>query len=94
MATVYILYSNQAQRYYVGSCKNLKTRIEQHHNKEFPSSYTPKYSDWTTFFVIDDLDYQQARKIELHIKKMKSKIYIENLLAYPQITEKLKLKFH
>jgi putative endonuclease len=31
------------------------------------------------------LSYSQARSVETHIKKMKSKIYIQNLKKYPEL---------
>jgi putative endonuclease len=49
--------------------------------------------DWVLFLSIDDLDYAQARSIELHIKKMKSKIYLQNLLHHPEMVERLKEKY-
>jgi putative endonuclease len=45
--------------------------------------------DWDLFFAINDLDYKQSRLIELHIKKMKSAIYIKNLKQYPELLAKL-----
>ena len=92
MATVYILYSIDLDKYYTGSCKDLAERLRQHKEKVYPGSFTSKGS-WTLFFSIDGLEYGQARKIEAHIKKMKSRIYINNLQRYPEIVEKLKLKY-
>jgi len=43
---------------------------------------------------LDDLTYAQARMIETHIKRMKSRKYIENLMKYPAIAEKLKEKYN
>jgi len=40
-------------------------------------------------FFIDNLEYLQARKIEAHIKRMKSRKFIENLKKYPEIQERL-----
>jgi len=48
-------------------------------------SFTSKTEDWELFFTINDLDYKQSRLIELHIKKMKSVIYIKNLKQYPEL---------
>jgi putative endonuclease len=45
------------------------------------------------FLVIENLEYQQSRKIEKHIKRMKSKTFIENLKKYPELIEKLKRKY-
>jgi len=41
----------------------------------------------------DDLDYQQARNIEAHVKRMKSKQYLKNLSIYPAIIQKLIEKY-
>ena len=45
------------------------------------------------FFYEDDLEYKQARNIETHIKRMKSRVYIVNLKKYPEIIVKLKIKY-
>jgi putative endonuclease len=45
------------------------------------------------FFRIEELSYDQARKIEKHIKNMKSRSYYYNLKKYPAIVEKLKNKY-
>jgi putative endonuclease len=94
MATVYILYSEKLNRFYTGSCKELEFRIEQHLEKVFASSFTAKANDWTLFFAVRDLHYDQARKIEGHIKRMKSKTYIGNLKKFPQMMEQLKEKYY
>ena len=46
-------------------------------------------SDWTLFYSLEVNNNTIARKIEAHIKKMKSKVYINNLKNYPEISEKL-----
>jgi putative endonuclease len=59
----------------------------------FVNSFTAEADDWELYFSITDLGYQQARLIEMHIKKMKSTKYIKNLIKYPQIIEKLKERY-
>ena len=93
MAIVYILISNRLNKFYIGSCKNLSERFTQHANKMFVKSFTTKADDWELYLSITDLSYQQARLIELHIKKMKSTQYIKDLIKYPQIIEKLKERY-
>ena len=93
MASVYVLFSNKLSRFYTGSCKDLIFRIDQHLNKEFSRSFTTVSDDWELYLTIEDLSYQQARLMELHIKKMKSKIYIQNLKKHPDLVERLKLKY-
>ncbi len=93
MAIVYILFSNRLNKFYIGSCKDLSERLTQHVNKMFVSSFTAEVDDWELYFAIADLGYQQARLIELHIKRMKSAKYIMDLVKYPQIIEKLKERY-
>jgi len=88
MASVYILYSKNLNRFYIGSCNDLSQRLAQHVNRDFEDSFTAKTDDWLLFFSVTDLNYQQARSIETHIKKMKSVPYIENLKKYPDIITK------
>jgi len=90
MASVYILYSKNLNRFYIVSCNNLSQRLAQYVNKDFEDSFTAKADDWTLFFSVTDLNYQQARSIETHIKKMKSVPYTENLKKYPDIITKLR----
>lgn len=93
MASVYILYSKKAGKFYIGSTKDLKARILYHNTGEFKRSFTAKYEDWEVFFSIDNLEIHLARKIENHIKKQKSRTYLENLKAYPEISQKLVSKY-
>ena len=93
MACVYILYSEKLDKFYVGSAKELLFRTEQHFNKKIENSFTAKAEDWMLFISIEDLEYKQARSIELHIKKMKSRTYVQNLKKHIEIIEKLKLKY-
>ncbi len=89
MASVYILYSASRNKFYVGSCKEIMERLDQHIFEYFHNAFTSKVKDWIIYFHIDNLAYSQARKIELHIKRMKSKNYIENLKKYPGLSSKL-----
>jgi len=77
-AVVYIIYSEILNKFYIGSCLDLKKRIIQHQNHEFNKAYTVKPDDWKLYYSIESLEYKQARDIEKHIKKMKSSKYIKN----------------
>ena len=87
MATVYILYSKSISNYYIGSCKEIQNRLEQHRSNYFETGFTKRATDWEIYFLIEDLEYQQARNIEKHIKRMKSKTYISNLENHPEISQ-------
>jgi putative endonuclease len=93
MASVYILFSKTFNRFYIGSCNDLSLRLNEHLHKSFSGSFTAKATDWELFFSLENLGYKQARSIEVHLKKMKSVIYIKNLKKYPEIMEKLVNKY-
>jgi len=90
MATVYILYSQKINQYYIGSCLDLEKRLAEHLSAKMDVAYTKRSDDWDVYFKIDDLTYATARKIEAHIKQMKSRKYIENLVRFPEISQRLK----
>ena len=92
MSFVYILYSKGLEKYYIGETLDLEERIKQHNSGFYETGYTKQVSDWELFCSITCKDRTQARKIEAHIKKMKSKAYIQNLKKYPEISERLKNK--
>ena len=51
MATLYILFSEKLNKYYIGSCKDLQKRLESHNNKSFYNAFTIN-SDETNLFEI------------------------------------------
>ncbi|MCX6290889.1 MAG: GIY-YIG nuclease family protein [Bacteroidetes bacterium] len=94
MFFVYILNSDKLNRFYIGSTKNLKERLAKHRTHFYGNlNFTSKANDWTLYFHIECLTEKQARKIEVHIKRMKSKTYIENLKKYPELVHKVKDKY-
>ncbi len=88
----YILHSEKLSKYYVGYSSDLDIRLEFHKNSE-PRKFTYKAKDWKLYYKIDCKSKVQGEAIESHIKRMKSRIYIENLLKYPDITIKLLKKY-
>lgn len=71
----------------------MEQRLNDHQSKKFANSYTAKSNDWVLIFSIGELDYNQARRIELHIKRMKSRKYIENLKLHGNISLALVNKY-
>ena len=89
MASLYILYSPSIDSYYVGSCNDIAERLKDHNSSRYRSSFTARARDWEVFLVIDKLGYKQSRAIESHIKRMKSRKYVENLTRYPEMVDRL-----
>lgn len=94
MAHVYILPSQSINKFYVGfTTETVLSRLEQHNTDYYENKFTANGIPWVLFCSIECNSMNQARKIEAHIKSMKSAKYIQNLVLYPEIIEKLKAKF-
>ncbi len=93
MYRVYILYSRAKDSYYIGQTMDLESRIFEHNFHRYQGAETRKATDWELFYAIKCESRTQAILIERHIKKMKSRSYIQNLKKYSDITEKLLQKY-
>ncbi|HCW09351.1 MAG TPA: excinuclease ABC subunit C [Cytophagales bacterium] len=78
MFYVYILYSEQADRYYVGQTYNLDTRLKSHLSGI--SGYTSMTDDWQLVYSEEFATRNEAIKRENEIKRKKSRKYIEWLI--------------
>ena len=77
----------------MGTTDDPDRRLFEHNSGTFDDAFTRKGIPWSLFLIIDGLESNQAYKIEQHIKKMKSRKYFQNLLHFPEIIDKLKLKY-
>ena len=95
-AYCYILYSDSLNRYYVGSTiLTIEKRLERHLAGYYGVlKYTHGTNDWNIFLEIECETHTQARRIESHIKKMKSKTYIQNIKKYPELIVKLLNRYY
>ncbi|MFM2227624.1 MAG: hypothetical protein RL664_967 [Bacteroidota bacterium] len=82
MHYVYIIFSNSAQKFYVGETQNIDS-----------NAFTSQANDWTIEATIACENRTQALLVENHIKSMKSKVYLENLIKYTEMREKLISRF-
>ncbi|QDH79237.1 GIY-YIG nuclease family protein [Echinicola soli] len=79
MYFVYILYSSQTCRYYIGSCKDIRGRLA-HHNRGLTPSTKGGAPNWEVRYLEDCQDRTEALKREREIKRKKSRKYIEWLI--------------
>jgi len=94
MFIVYILYSKKLNRYYIGFTEDFEQRLDFHRDKAQSRKFTYNADDWEIYLKIDCSSKSQGLAIEKHIKSMKSKTYIENLLKYPEMILKLKSRYN
>ena len=78
---VYILYSPSANRYYIGQCADLKTRLIAHTDKSTPS--TAHLDDWQLVFFETCSTRSEAMQLEQTIKHTKSRKSIQRFITNP-----------
>ena len=78
-AFTYILFSDKLKKYYIGSCLDIERRLNEHNlgRSKFTSTGIP----WKLVYFEEFETELEARRREMQIKKMKSRVYIENLIA-------------
>ena len=90
MFYVYILFSEVADRYYVGQSDDPERRLEEHNNA-IKNSYTSKYRPWIMKkkYAVSE-SRGEARRLESYIKKrLKSRREIEKLITDDSVFDKL-----
>lgn len=74
MFYIYILFSKQHDKYYVGYTSNYSQRLIQHNSQEFFHTFTSKFRPWAFAAVFEcGSNESDAIKIERFIKKQKSR---------------------
>jgi len=79
MNYVYILYSVNLSKYYIGSCEDVSSRLKKHLSNH--KGFTSKAKDWELKYTESFQTKEAARKRELQIKGWKSKRMIEKLIS-------------
>jgi len=74
----YILFSQKADKYYVGyTCDSLDERLKKHNTNH--KGFTGKFSDWTVVYAEQFMTREEAYQRERQIKSWKSRQAIEAL---------------
>ncbi len=84
---VYILKSIEKSTYYIGSCVNIENRINQHNNGLVRS--TKVLRPLRLEFFQEFPTIKLARQIEYKLKKLKSRIIIEQIIQDKSIKMKI-----
>ena len=79
MVFTYFIYSSKLNKYYVGACIDLDRRLNEHNigHSKFTSTGLP----WELKYKKEFSTLVEAKQYEAKIKKMKSRKYIEELIA-------------
>ncbi|MBM3206694.1 MAG: GIY-YIG nuclease family protein [Candidatus Staskawiczbacteria bacterium] len=74
----YILKSEKTNQYYIGSTENFDNRLKKHNLGMVKSTKSSK--PWKMVFIQNFLTFSEARKMEVKVKKWKSRTAIERLI--------------
>jgi putative endonuclease len=84
MPCVYIIFSPSLDKFYIGaSSQKASIRLEKHNNAYYGRNFTSSANDWQLKLEIPCPSFSAARKMELYIKKMKSRKFILKLIDDP-----------
>ena len=75
---IYILHSSKSNHYYIGSAANPDERLVRHSAGATPSTKSGR--PWKIVYTEIFQCKTDGLKREIYLKKMKSRIYLENLI--------------
>ena len=87
MFYLYIIYSESADKYYIGHTSDPGRRLFEHNNNP-RMTFTHKYRPWVlkVSFPVSEMR-SDALRVERYIKKLKSRKFIEQLIIMKNINE-------
>lgn len=88
VSIVYILYSPNLDKFYIGQTNDLSRRLEEHNSDE-NLNWTKVGKPWELFLQLKCSSKAHALRLESKNKRQKSKQYLRNLKQYAEMREKL-----
>ena len=85
MHFLYILYSSSINKHYIGETPDVSFRVKQHNFHYFNKSFTKAASDWKVALSLECASKQEAVYLEKFVKRMKSRQFIEKVIANHEI---------
>jgi putative endonuclease len=82
---VYILFSEQLQKFYIGTTDDVTRRLEEHNSSHYQNSFTVRGIPLDAFLSIECSSSQAAYALEKYIKQMKSAAFIKRLRLDSQL---------
>ena len=80
MFYIYIIYSESADKYYIGHTNDPERRLVEHNTTE-EIKFTSKFRPWKMILFLAVSDYRgDAIKMERFIKRQKSRLFLSRLI--------------
>lgn len=86
MFIVYVLYSQQFNKIYIGFTSDVNARIESH-NSEKNTGYTKRYQPWAVFYTEQFETKKEAMQREKELKSSRGRNFIWNKIIREQNSE-------
>ncbi len=77
----YIIYSQDTDKFYIGETHDIISRLEKHNSHSYQKSFTKISEDWKIVLEFQCLDRENALYLEKFVKRMKSRKFIEKIIA-------------
>jgi putative endonuclease len=82
MFYIYILYSKNSDKYYIGLTTDVTKRLQEHNNPYENKKYTAKHLPWEVKLFFECSDSRgDGLLIERFIKNQKSRVFLEKLIT-------------
>ena len=85
MHSLYIIYSKSIDRFYIGESEDAHERLKMHIAHSFKKAFTKAASDWIIVLDLKCNSKSDAVFLERFIKRMKSRVFIEKVIADPEM---------
>ena len=84
---MFYIYSLKSDTYYVGTTDNVQRRLEERNSKLYLNLYTSKGIPWKIKLSYLCKDSTEGYKLELFIKRMKSRKFTEKIIRDMKILD-------
>jgi putative endonuclease len=81
----YIIYSESLDTFYIGETYSVVERVFKHNSHTYENSFTKIASDWKLVVSYELTSRDEAIFVEKFVKRMKSKVFINKIIAKPEI---------
>jgi putative endonuclease len=89
MHFLYIIYSKQSNRFYIGETQNVEKRVLMHNQHVFKNAFTTSAKDWQLKLSFECESKEEASCLERFIKRMKSRVFIEKIIQNPTLLKEI-----
>ena len=81
MYFIYIIHSRKLDRYQAGTTNDIEKRLCEHNSGFYAEAFTVKGAPWELRLSFECESSQKAYELEKFLKRMKSSVFLEKVIA-------------